>query len=156
MAHSFRILMICTGNICRSPMAEGLLRRMLSESGQTDYAVSSAGTHALHGQPAEAPAVAVMASRGIDISAHRARRLNKRMLKAADLVLVMEEMHLRFVRRLLLFGHRHAYRLGRFDPDGVVNDIPDPIGGDEQAYVASAAMIAACLREVVGQIETYR
>jgi protein-tyrosine phosphatase len=80
-----RILVLCIGNICRSPMAEGLLKEALP-----GHEISSAGLGALVGQPADPHAVALMQQQGIDISAHRARQLESWMIVTADLVLVMD------------------------------------------------------------------
>lgn len=91
---TFNILFICLGNMCRSPMAEGMAKDIV-ENRYPDYAdvvqVSSAGTGALECEPASDEAVLSLVERRIDITAHRARRVNAGMLQASDLVLVMEE-----------------------------------------------------------------
>src|SRR5512136_1311836 len=90
-----RVLVVCVGNICRSPMAEALLRARLGHWPRFD--VSSAGLSALVGRPADESTVALMRERGIDISAHRARQLTPRLVAGSDLVLVMETGHERAV-----------------------------------------------------------
>jgi protein-tyrosine phosphatase len=96
MLHSPRsmasILVVCTGNICRSPMAEGFLRRSLASRGATGIELSSAGTHGWDGSGATPESVEAAAERGADISAHLARRLALEMLQA-DLVLAMSVEH---------------------------------------------------------------
>ena len=82
------ILVVCVGNICRSPMAEALLRDALR--GQEAITVESAGLGALVDYPADEHAVELMSEQGIDITAHRARQLHPDMVAAADLILVME------------------------------------------------------------------
>ncbi len=84
------ILVVCVGNICRSPMAEALLRDAL---GGQEITVESAGLGALVGHAADKHAVALMKERGVDIKAHRARQLHPDMVAAADLILVMETAH---------------------------------------------------------------
>jgi len=87
------ILLVCTGNICRSPMAEGILRARLAAKG-IQGTVASAGI-AFDGREATPEAVAVASRRGIDISAHRSRIISSEMVSAADLVIGMERMHVR-------------------------------------------------------------
>lgn len=87
-----RILFVCFGNICRSPMAEGLARQVVTTSFQESAAdVSSAGLGAMDGGAPTPEAIAAMRKRGIDISAHRARVVTHDMVASSDLVLAMEE-----------------------------------------------------------------
>jgi len=86
------ILTVCTGNICRSPAAEHLLRRRLQAAGW-EGRVTSAGLDAMVGHPADETTVAMLEARGIDVSGHRARQLTVDSLRRADLVLVMERQH---------------------------------------------------------------
>lgn len=90
------ILFVCTGNICRSPMAEGVARFMIEERypmGRTRIDVSSCGVAAVDGNPPTAEAVAAVRGMGIDISGHRAMTIDHATVAAADLVLVMEQKH---------------------------------------------------------------
>ena len=86
-------MVLCTGNICRSPMGEAILADRLRKRG-VDAVVSSAGL-VLHGKPASAHAVSVLSDRGIDHSAHRSRVMDTGILESADLVLAMTREHLR-------------------------------------------------------------
>ena len=89
-----KVLFVCTGNVCRSPMAEGIFRKMLGDRGLSDIVeADSAGTWALDGYPATPLAVQAVARMGVDISRHRARTVTVDDLREADLVLVMEEAH---------------------------------------------------------------
>jgi protein-tyrosine phosphatase len=95
------ILVVCSGNLCRSPFAEGVLRRMLTERlGASAPSVSSVGTIARDGEPATREAIAVASEHGIDASSHAARRLARDHLAEADLVLAMTAEHRDAVARL--------------------------------------------------------
>jgi protein-tyrosine phosphatase len=90
-----KIVFVCTGNICRSPMGEALLRHELAARGCDDVEVSSCGTWASAPQPATAHAVTVLEGRGIDLREHRSRGLDSAELEEADLVLAMTSVHVR-------------------------------------------------------------
>ena len=92
------VLFICTANICRSPVAEGVLRRSLAERELTDWTVSSAGTWAMVARRASTNSIEVMAQRGVDINSHRARMVDEEILAEADLVLCMETGHVEALR----------------------------------------------------------
>lgn len=127
-----RILILCVGNVCRSPMAEGLLKRVLP-----GCAVSSAGMGALVGQPADPHAIALMQQQGIDISAHRARQLESWMTVAADMVLVMDMEQKRHLELLYPMCLGKAFRLGEQGK----YDIADPYRQGLDAFCESAALI---------------
>ena len=88
-------MFLCTGNICRSPMAEGLLRRALDDRGIGGVEVSSTGTWGLDGSPATEYAAAAARSSGVDIARHRARSFTERLAEDADLIIAMTSVHLR-------------------------------------------------------------
>src|SRR5436190_13969574 len=88
-----QVLLVCTGNICRSPMAEGFLRGLFRQRNANDISVASAGTSAWDGSPATPEAIAAAAEREADISAHRASRVTSRHVERADLVLGMSSDH---------------------------------------------------------------
>ncbi len=96
-----KVLFVCTGNLCRSPMAEGLLRHELETRGCDDFETASVGTWAVAGEPATEEAIAVSRSHGIDISSHRARPLEAEEIDAADLVLAMTSVHAQEVTSLV-------------------------------------------------------
>jgi len=128
-----RILVVCTGNVCRSPIAAGLLRHRLAEDG-LDGAVEvrSAGLWGLDGEPASAHAVQVMAERGVDISDHRARTLREHDVAAADLILTMEERHRRSIFYVQPAALRKVFLLSEMA--GEHGDVDDPYGLPIEAY----------------------
>ena len=132
-----RILIVCTANQCRSPMAEGLLKQRLAAAGMTDRVqVSSAGTWARKGVPATPSAVLVMAERGVDIGAHRSREVGADLLAESDLVLVMTQNH---AESLTAEFPDVAARIQRFGAlGGAAFDIADPVGRPPAEYRATA------------------
>lgn len=147
------IVMVCTGNICRSPMAEGLLKQALPTRLQRRVRVSSAGTHALVGNPAESHACKVLAQWGIDISDHRARKINPQMIQQASLVLTMEREHQGLILINSPASGPKLSLLGEFGQDHSQPEIPDPYGQDVYVYRACARLIRSCLPGVVREIE---
>lgn len=95
------ILLVCTGNICRSPMATGILSKLLSDRGLHGVRVESCGVSAWDGSPPTPEAVEVVREQGIDISGNAARRMNRRLIEAADLVVGMSSEHRDAARRLV-------------------------------------------------------
>ncbi len=140
------VLFICTGNICRSPMAEGLLRRMAG--GKVE--VCSAGLGAGRGQPPSAHAVEVLRKEGIDISEIRSQPVSPDLLERADYIFTMTRDHLDML--LLLYPEMSAKaRLLRFDEaaKGGRADVTDPIGGTRETYEACKADIKRALPHVL-------
>lgn len=104
---TIRVVFVCTGNLCRSPMAEAMLRHALDAMGCTGVEVSSTGTWADADQPATPVAVATLKARGIDLARHRSRRLERSEIENADLVLGMTSVH---EREVLAVAPRAAER----------------------------------------------
>src|SRR5687768_11436082 len=90
-----KVVFVCTGNICRSPMAEALLRHTLDVRGCNSVEVSSVGTWAYGGNPAMPEAVETLRAMGIDLSEHRSRDVDQAELAAADVIVVMTSVHVR-------------------------------------------------------------
>ena len=149
----FHIRVVCTGNICRSPMAERMLRHFMPEDIKEIVRVSSAGTDALHGNQATTFAIQAMKQYGIDIFDHRAKRLNRSMVAESDLILTMEEYHLKIIRAMKLFGAGKVYLMSYFNKAGEAYEVPDPMGGGLDHYIASAKLIRNCLDGIYSYIE---
>ena len=140
------ILTVCVGNICRSPVAEALLKDRLP-----GRKVWSAGLHALVGQPADATAREVARQHGLDLSAHRAQQVAGWMCSHADLVLVMEASHQQELEELYPLARGKIHRLGEFGPQGAF-DIADPYRQPRAAFEAAHAAIALGVAEWVRRI----
>ena len=140
-----RVLVVCIGNICRSPMAEGLIRQALPE-----LQVSSAGLAALVGYGADPIAVEIMAGVGIDISAHRARMLTEEIARDADLILVMDDTQKMHVAMQFPFATEKVYKLG----EASRQDIPDPYRQDSEMFRTVFSMIESGVGEWVEVINS--
>ena len=121
------ILVVCTGNICRSPTGEYLLKKELGSG----FNVMSAGLGALVDNPAHEISQKIALQHGIDMSAHKARQINLDILKWADLILVMENGHKRELLRKYPWLEGKVFRYG----ESHQVDIPDPYRRPENAFV---------------------
>jgi protein-tyrosine phosphatase len=133
----YHILTVCTGNICRSPMAEAVLAARLQKSAS----VSSAGVAAWPGRPAEPEAIEVCQKNGLDISRHRARQFDEALLEAHPLVLVMEEAHRRWIARRFPHMREQVFLLGHC-MEGI--EVPDPYGEDRDTFSDVFEQIRHC------------
>ena len=135
------ILFVCTGNVCRSPMAAGLLYdKLVRSKSHQRVRVRSAGTWALEGQPASAYARQVMSERDLDISGHTGRTITQQDVDEADLILVMTRLHAEIVSRRQERTDGKVHLLSEMAGDAY--DIQDPYGGSLPDYRKTAAELA--------------
>src|SRR5438034_3309909 len=129
------ILFVCTGNVCRSPMAEGLFRHAVK--GRGDFCVLSAGVGAIDGQPPSAYAVHALRELGIDISQQRSRMLTAELVNQADYIFGMTHGHVDAINLLYPQAVEKTFLLREFDDtlDIFEKDISDPIGGSYDVYL---------------------
>lgn len=137
-----RLLIVCVGNICRSPMAEAILAHRLATRG---VKVESAGIAALVGHPADPVAQALLRQRGLDLSAHRARQLTPELARGFDLVLVMEAGQQRAVEALEPTARGRVHRLGRWGGF----DVPDPYRQNRAAFERALSLIDRGVEDLV-------
>ena len=131
-----KLLFVCTGNTCRSPLAEHIARKLLIERGLSDVEVASAGTSAWDGAPASDGALLVGMERRLDLGAHRSQALTRTLVEESDVVLAMGPHHLERIEAL--GGSGKSYLLASYASHGASSrSISDPIGGDLAVYRAT-------------------
>ena len=147
------VLFVCTGNICRSPIAEGLFRRLLGN--RKDIEVVSAGVHAVRGQPPSLYAVQVCEEEGADISGLRSQPLTATLVDRATHIFAMTGAHLETIQTLFPQGAEKSFLLREFEEAGttVWRDVPDPIGLGREVYEDCARTIKNALPSVLAFVE---
>ena len=147
------VLFVCTGNICRSPIAEGLFRRLIGN--RKDIEVASAGVHAVRGQPPSLYAVQVCADEGTDISALRSQPLTPGLVDQATHIFGMTGAHLETIQTLFPQTAEKTFLLREFEEPGttVWRDVPDPIGLGREVYEECARIIKNALPAVLAFVE---
>jgi protein-tyrosine phosphatase len=144
------VLVVCHGNICRSPYAAALLRHALTQSAPDAVRVESGGCVGSSGRPCPPIAVEVAAARGLDLSRHRSQTLTPHNVGAADLVVVMDRAQRGVLRRLFNGDGRDVLVLGDLDPDPIdTRQIEDPVEQSREIFERSYSRIERCVRQLV-------
>ncbi|HEU4365041.1 MAG TPA: low molecular weight protein arginine phosphatase [Candidatus Krumholzibacteria bacterium] len=146
-----KILFVCSGNTCRSPLAEVIARQVLAGA---RVAVSSAGSSAMDGSPASPHSIEVAAANGLDLSGHRSRLLNASMVRDADLIVTMGARHRETVGVIDADALEYTFLLTNFS-DRHHGDIPDPIGGPLETYASTCAVIRECVESMAAHLPRF-
>jgi protein-tyrosine phosphatase len=148
-----RVIFICWGNICRSPMAERVAERMADEQGLSGVAFTSAATSAEElGEPIDRRAAGVLREHGYRTNGHRARRITRAEIEAADLVIAMEDIH---VRKMLAIapGASNLSLLSDYDPAAEPGSgIPDPWYGTPAGFYGTLDAVEAAMPGVLDRV----
>ncbi|WP_420628335.1 low molecular weight protein arginine phosphatase [Candidatus Leptofilum sp.] len=145
------IVVVCTANICRSPVAEALLRTKLSAIGVDGWTVSSAGTWAIEGNTAAPHSIALMSEQGINIQPHRSQPVTEQVMQQADLALCMETGHVRTLKRAYPAHAHKIYTLRQMvQKRGCVKD---PYGGSRRQYERMVAEVDDLLERGLPRIQ---
>lgn len=151
----YRVTFVCTGNICRSPIAEVVVRDALGREGLDDrVVVDSAGTGGWHeGDGADPRAVAALEAAGLDGTAHRAREVDRSALGTTDLVVALDSGHARDLRALVPADRADRVRLLRsFDPDADGTDVADPYYGDDAGFTTTVEQVRAAVPGLLAHV----
>ena len=141
----FTILFVCSGNACRSPMAEGLLRKKLFQQFKTKLKIHSAGTLGISGSPATPNAITVAKEKGVDISGHISKGITENIIEEADFIFVMADIHKNFFTNNFPGIKNKVYLLTNFGvkkSEQKNEPVKDPIGENLTFY-----------RQVINHIE---
>ncbi len=151
----FRVLFVCTGNTCRSPMAEVIARARADARGWTHVEFASAGTGAHDGSPASGGAVRVAAAHGLDLERHASRPLTAQEAARADLILTMSPSHLMSIVELGVgdrVGLLTSYA-GGHPTDAREVSIPDPVGGPDEEYEDTFLLLETLIEKLLARLE---
>jgi protein-tyrosine phosphatase len=152
-----RLLFVCLGNICRSPMAEGVFRRVAEEEGVIDrFEIDSAGLGDWHiGQAPDERAQAAALGRGIDISGQSARQVSLEDFERFDLLLAMDRSNYRELTQLAPEESHHKIRqFLDFAPHAGTKDVPDPFYGGKEGFDHALDLIEAAARGLLDDLES--
>lgn len=154
---TFNILFVCSGNSCRTPMAEGLMKTKIPPALTGKVSVASAGTLGIYGAPATDHAVQVASEFGADVSDHRSQGISAELAQWADIIFAMSFEHREFLQRHFPRSRDNVFLLRSFDrpADAAQNDsISDPVGGSLELYRECCLLINEELDRILPRLLT--
>lgn len=148
-----RIVFVCTGNTCRSPMAEALARNWLEVNapGRTNIEITSAGLAAFPGSPASQQAVEIMAEKGLALDRHQAWQVSEEIIDRSDIIVAVTENHKRALARMYPQAAARIHTLAEFAGRAGL-DIADPFGQSVDVYRSCAAQMAELIDEALNNM----
>lgn len=148
-----KILFVCTGNTCRSSMAEALLKHYAKEHPELKLQVNSAGTSAFGNQPASSNAILAVRELGVDLSAHRSKAVTAELMNEADLVLAMTNSHKQQLLRFMPQAAGKVFTLAEYTTEDKNKNISDPFGGNLDIYMECRDELSIYIRKLLDKLE---
>jgi protein-tyrosine-phosphatase len=149
-----KIVFVCSGNTCRSPLAEAIARQVLPGRVSFELSIASAGTSAQEGNPASRNSVEIAERHGLDLSKHQSRMLSRELLHDADLIVTMGVRHREAVEEIDPDSAESTFLLTNFS--AVYNgDVPDPIGSDLAIYERTYLVIRECIEAMAQKLHHF-
>lgn len=153
MSKPFKIMFVCTGNTCRSPMAEGALKILLAKEKLEGFEVCSSGTSAASGFPATMFAIEAAKIWNADISLHKSQPLTRQLVEQSDLIFALTPSHYKDILKLKKSAKEYSYLLKKFPEKGADGEgVIDPIGQDLEKYNETFLEIGEILGKILPEI----
>jgi len=149
-----KIVFVCSGNTCRSPLAEAIAKEVLRGRVDFELAIASAGTSAQEGSPASRNSIEIAERHGLDLSGHRSRLLSREILHDADLIVTMGVRHREAVEEIDPESVESTFLLTNFS-DAHDGDVPDPIGSDLAIYERTYLVMRECIESMAQKLHNF-